>query len=64
MPVEVGEFAVGGFIAVFVGVIILAGTWYARSRGHLRNKTAGVILVAVAVLIILYSMGFGTFIAG
>ena len=38
MPVEVGEFAVGGFVAIFVGVAILAGVWFARSRGHLRAR--------------------------
>jgi hypothetical protein len=64
MPVEVGEFAAGGFIAIFAGVLILAIVWYARSKGRLRGKTVGLVLAALAGLIILYGMGAATFIAG
>ena len=64
MPVEVGEFAAGGFLAVFAGVLVLAAVWYARSKGHLRSKAAGIALAALAGLIILYGMGAAAFIAG
>ena len=64
MPVEVGEFAAGGFIAILLGAVLLAAVWYARSKGHLRSRTAGFVMAAIAGLIILYGMGAATFIAG
>ncbi len=64
MPIEFGEFATGGFIAILAGVVLLAIAWYARRKGHLRSRTAGMVAAALAGIIILYGMGAAAFIAG
>jgi hypothetical protein len=57
MPVEVGEWAAGAFIALFAAFVVIIVAYYMRRNGRLESRGAKIAVGALVAVLILYGFG-------